>query len=65
MKSNWISRINMSNKKIYQIVDDFHPHLYIEGKGDRLIKSTMFDTDEDFFNWCRQHGADNMWEEAN
>lgn len=53
------------SKKIFQIEDTFHPHLYIEGKGDRLIKSTMFDKDEDFFDWCRQHGADNKWEEVN
>lgn len=54
----------MSDKKVYQIVDDFHPHLYIDGKSDRLIKSTMFNTDEEFFDWCRQHGADNKWKEV-
>lgn len=52
----------MSERKIiYQIKDTFHDWLYIDGKSDKMIKSTMFDDDQEFFDWCKQHGADKQW----
>ena len=53
----------MERKAIYQIEDTFHPWAYADGEKNKLIKSTMFESDEDFFDWCRQHGADGKWEE--
>lgn len=47
--------------KVYGIYDSFHPE--INGDKNPLIRSDMdvWDDNEDFFNWCRQHGADNEW----
>ena len=46
---------------IYRIKDTFHG---ITNEDDApYVTNDMFDSDEDFFDWCRQHGADGQWEE--
>ncbi len=47
--------------KKYAIFDTFHPFIDDE---EPLVTSDMFDCDEDFFTWCRQHAGDNSWHEV-
>lgn len=46
---------------IYAILDAWHPH--INGKEIPEVRSDnpAFNSNEDFFQWCRQHGAENQW----
>jgi len=56
-KSYQIIRVNET--ATYYIKDTFHD--FINHGAAPLVTNTMFDSDEEFFGWCRQHGADNKW----
>jgi hypothetical protein len=50
--------------KLYGILDTFHPDLY-QSQEIRSDDICFNGDDELFFQWCRQHGADNKWYEIN
>ena len=50
--------------KLYGILDTFHPDLY-QSQEVRSDDICFNGDDELFFQWCRQHGADNKWYEIN
>lgn len=59
--AEFIEDIFMEQQKIYVINDSFHKS--INGDDEPLVRSDQFDSLDDFFDWCRQHCADNKWRE--
>jgi hypothetical protein len=48
-------------QQIYAIRDTFHGRAH--PGYNRWISSNRFDTPQDFFDWCKQHDADQQWHE--
>jgi len=42
---------------VYAVLDKYHPHINGDTTPEVRSDNAAFETVEDFFDWCRQHGA--------